>query len=130
MNFRLEMDYKDALGLLQKNNLNYLLKNDQFFKYRHLENDFNLINEGNICFNPTYKFKKGTNDYDYNKKKLRTPSWTDRIFYVKKNRIKNIMYNSINDFIISDHKPVVAAFEIFCKNPIGQKVDNPYMSKK
>ena len=130
MNFRLEMDYKDVLGLIQKNNLNYLLKNDQFYKYRHLDNDFNLINEGNICFNPTYKFAKGSNDYDYNKNKIRTPSWTDRIFFVKKNRIKNIMYNSINELNISDHKPVVGVFEIFCKNPLVQKVDNPYISKK
>ena len=130
MNFRIEMDYKDVIGLIKKNNFNYLLKNDQFYKYKNSEIDFNIINEGNICFNPTYKFSKEYNDYEYDEKKLRVPSWTDRIFYVNKNGIKNIMYKSINDLKISDHKPVIGVFELFIKNPLNQNIDNPYMSKQ
>ena len=129
-NFRIEMDYKDVLGLVEKNNLNYILKNDQFYKYRNYKSDFNLINEGNITFNPTYKFVKGKNEYEYNEEKLRVPSWTDRIFYVNRNGIKVLMYNSINDIVLSDHKPVIGVFEIFCKNPQNQKIDNPYKGKK
>ena len=128
-NFRLEMDYKDVIGLIEKKNLNYLLKNDQFYKYRNIDNDYNLINEGNIYFKPTYKFIKGFNDYEFNENKIQVPSWTDRIFYVKKNKIKNIMYNSIDDMILSDHKPVIGVFEIFCRNQKIQKIDNPYISK-
>jgi hypothetical protein len=129
-NFRIEMDYKDVLGLIEKNNLNYILKNDQFYKYRNYKSDFNLINEGNITFNPTYKFVKGKNEYEYNEEKLRVPSWTDRIFYVNRNGIKVLMYNSINDIVLSDHKPIIGVFEIFCKNPQNQKIDNPYKGKK
>ena len=129
-NFRIEMDYKDVIGLIKKNNFNYLLKNDQFYKYKNSETIFNIINEGNICFNPTYKFSKENNDYEYDEKKVRVPSWTDRIFYANKNGIKNIMYKSINELNLSDHKPVIGVFEIFIKNPLNQSIDNPYMSKQ
>jgi hypothetical protein len=129
-NFRIEMDYDGVINLIEKNELKYILKNDQFTKYRHQELDFNVINEGIIEFNPTYKFVKGTNNYDEEKKTIRVPSWTDRIFYPNKNGIKNIMYNSIPDLLLSDHKPVVGVFEIFCKKSDINKVNNPYISKK
>ena len=128
-NFRLEMEYKDVIRLIDNNNLNYLLKNDQFYKYRDIDNDYSLINEANIYFKPTYKFIKGFNDYEFNEDKIRVPSWTDRIFYIRKNGIKNIMYDSIYEMILSDHKPVIGVFEIFCKNQNIPKVDNPYLSK-
>ena len=115
-NFRVEMGYKDALLNIQNNNLNVILKDDQFYKYKNSENEFNIINEGIINFNPTYKFIKGENKYEYDEKKIRIPSWTDRIFYPKKNGIKNIMYNSISNLFQSDHKPVIAVFDIFYKN--------------
>lgn len=129
-NFRIDMNYNDVITLIKKNSLNYLLNNDQFYKIKNSERDFNIINEGRICFNPTYKFMKGINDYDYNEKKIRVPSWTDRIFYINKNGIKNIMYNSINTLNYSDHKPVVAVFEIFCKNNQSPIIENPYRNKK
>ena len=129
-NFRIEMDYNNVIDNIEKNNLNYLLKNDQFYKNKNSENDFNLINEENIKFNPTYKFIKGRNCYDNNQNKLRTPSWTDRIFFVKKNGIKNVMYNSINSLFLSDHKPVVGVFEIFCKNSQIKILENPYLNVK
>ena len=129
-NFRIEMDYDGVISLIEKNELKYILNNDQFIKYRHQEIDFNVINEGIIEFNPTYKFVKGTNNYDEEKKTIRVPSWTDRIFYPNKNGIKNIMYNSIPDLLLSDHKPVVGVFEIFCKKSDINKVNNPYISKK
>ena len=129
-NFRIDMNYKDVITLIQSNNLNYLLNNDQFNKCKNNERDFNIIKESQICFNPTYKFIKGINDYDYNEEKLRVPSWTDRIFYVNKNGIKNIMYNSISALNYSDHKPVIAVFEIFCKNSQAPKIENPYNNIK
>ena len=129
-NFRIDMDYKDVIGLIEKNNLDYLLKNDQFYKIKNTEIDFNVIYEEKINFNPTYKFAKGENNYDYDENKLRVPSWTDRIFYLKKNGIKNIMYNSINDLLLSDHKPIVGVFELFLKNPQKNIIDNPYINKK
>ena len=49
--------------------------------------------------------------------------------YLKKNGIKNIMYNSINDLLLSDHKPIVGVFELFLKNPQKIIIDNPYINK-
>ena len=130
-NFRVEMDYDGVINLIEKKELNYIKNNDQFRKYKHEEIDFKIINEANIEFYPTYKFVKGTNDYDSNNGKTRIPSWTDRIFYPNKNGIKNIMYNSIPDLLLSDHKPVVGIFEIFCKkNSTNNSAINPYINKQ
>jgi synaptojanin len=41
---------------------------------------FHGLTEGAISFNPTYKYDKGTNNYDTGEKK-RIPAWTDRIFF-------------------------------------------------
>lgn len=36
------------------------------------------MKEGNLIFDPTYRYDVGTDDYDTSKKK-RLPAWTDRI---------------------------------------------------
>ena len=78
------------------------------------------VDEGNIIFNPTYKFEKESDNYYFNKNKIRTPSWCDRIFY-KKNLNNNEpsiilkQYDSINSINYSDHKPVFGIFEFYCK---------------
>ena len=78
-----------------------------------------MINEGNIEFNPTYKYKKESNDYYYKNNKIRIPSWCDRIFYKKYNEENMIIlkqYNCIQTINYSDHKPVFGVFEIYCKD--------------
>ena len=66
------------------------------------------IEEGEINFPPTYKYKKNTNFYNISK---RVPSWTDRILYKNSENIKSIFYDRI-DINLSDHKPIVGFFEI------------------
>ena len=112
LNFRVEMDYEPIMALIEKNNLYEILNNDQFYKNRSMDNDFNLINEGNITFNPTYKFMKDSNNYINVKMKTKIPSYTDRIFYGKNKGITNIYYNSINNIKYSSHKPIIGVFEI------------------
>jgi hypothetical protein len=46
-------------------------------------NVFVEFEEGKISFMPTYKFKKESNEYD--REKLRIPSWCDRILYRSEN---------------------------------------------
>ena len=63
---------------------------------------------------PTYKFKEKNNEYDYE----RVPGWTDRILF-KSKKMYDIMlceYNSIENILLSDHKPVFAIFKINFKN--------------
>ena len=39
-----------------------------------------MFDEGELNFKPTYKYNDNSYDYDTSKK-LRVPSWTDRILY-------------------------------------------------
>ena len=76
------------------------LKEQELLKYN--------IDEAEITFPPTYKYVKGTNFYNINK---RVPSWTDRIIYKNSEEITPIFYDRIY-INFSDHKPIVGLFGI------------------
>jgi hypothetical protein len=68
-----------------------------------------------IDFLPTYKYDKNSYSYDTSKK-MRVPSWTDRIlWYVDEEAhlkiITPILYER-RESLFSDHRPVVAYFEL------------------
>ena len=42
---------------------------------------FTGLKEGPVNFRPTYKLEVGTNEYSASSKKVRVPSWTDRILF-------------------------------------------------
>ncbi len=63
--------------------------------------------EGEISFPPTFKFDKGSNDYDTSHKQ-RIPAWTDRILF-KPNNVRVIEYDSVREALHSDHRPVYAS---------------------
>ena len=111
-NFRVELDYEPVKALIEKKNSNFILNNDQFYKCKNMDSDFNLIGEGDIMFMPTYKFVKGYCNYINNNMKKKMPSYTDRIFYGKKKGINSLYYNSLNNILYSSHKPVIGCFEI------------------
>ena len=115
LNFRIDLSYEEAMSYILKKNYNALYSKDQFhLAYEDEANSFlkDNINEGTIKFAPTYKFEINSDNYAFNKKKIRVPSWCDRIFFCKKNGIKIINYDSIPNLKISDHRPVTAAFEV------------------
>lgn len=61
-------------------------------------------------FAPTYKFDRGTQQYDTSEKR-RIPSWTDRILWKQRgNLVQSLHYDSCPSISISDHKPVSASF--------------------
>ena len=76
------------------------LKENELYSYN--------LNEAEITFPPTYKYVKGTNFYNLEK---RVPSWTDRILYSNVDQITPIYYDRIN-INFSDHKPIVGLYEI------------------
>jgi len=44
-------------------------------------------------------------------KKIRTPSWTDRILYYSSNRaLRQLLYGCFSTLSVSDHRPVIGAF--------------------
>ncbi|CAH1397778.1 unnamed protein product [Nezara viridula] len=101
-------------------NLSSLLEQDQLKAVMVSGEAFSELKESDINFPPTYKYKFQSNDYDLG----RRPAWTDRILYkVNANVYENITleaeqesYSSIQNFSVSDHKPVVALFsvKVFC----------------
>ena len=70
-------------------------------------------------FPPTFKLERREG---YFHKDQRTPSYTDRILWrtgdMLQERIKSLLYEPIDDFATSDHKPVRAAFEIRLNHPL------------
>lgn len=100
--------------LIANNDLDALLRRDQLLIEKAGGRAFAAFQELPIAFPPTYKYTPGTHDYERRaNKKVRVPSWCDRIQWRSLNR---------NDFapgdyrraelLLSDHKPVAltAAF--------------------
>ena len=101
-------------SVLDFDQLNYLRSEGLIFKgYK----------EDPIHFPPTFKYDPGTNEFDTSSKQ-RVPSYTDRILYKsrrassssghneRKHRIKPLHYDSVQDVVSSDHKPVWGMWEV------------------
>jgi len=75
--------------------------------------------EGKIAFAPTFKFDKGTDDYDTSAKR-RVPAWTDRVLFKlnerqgeeRSVRAQVLRYDSVPEANHSDHRPVFATFRV------------------
>ncbi|GAA5965983.1 hypothetical protein JCM3765_004142 [Sporobolomyces pararoseus] len=113
LNYRLELPRKEVEHLIQRSDLASLQKFDQLElqKLNHLA--FSEFEEAKITFPPTYKFDRGTTDYDTSEKQ-RVPSWTDRILWLSLNQgeVSATSYESHQDCVISDHKPVSALLSV------------------
>lgn len=90
--------------------LNKLLRRDQLLQMIASGRAFSQFNEGEISFLPTFKFDKGSPDYDTSYKQ-RVPAWTDRIVF-KSNSIRVIEYDSVPQAMHSDHRPVYGTFQL------------------
>ena len=100
-------------SVLDFDQLNYLRSEGLIFKgYK----------EDAIHFPPTFKYDPGTNEFDTSSKQ-RVPSYTDRILYKsrkngsghhgeKRHKIKPLHYDSVQDVVSSDHKPVWGMWEV------------------
>lgn len=62
-------------------------------------------------FPPTYKYKIGSSQLD---SKQRVPSYTDRILFQENlDQLGLLEYTSIDEVTVSDHKPVIALFQVY-----------------
>lgn len=114
-------DFNYRIGTLNNEQVKTLVKQRDYsnlFEYDQLNKQmaagelFPFFDEMEIKFPPTYKFDNGTKTYDTSEKQ-RIPAWTDRILSMSKGKkIKQLYYNSFQDIIFSDHRPVLAIFKV------------------
>ncbi|KAJ9598186.1 hypothetical protein L9F63_011124 [Diploptera punctata] len=101
---------------VRKSEITWLLEKDQLRHVMASGEAFSELHEHLPTFPPSYKFEFHSSRYDLK----RRPSWTDRILYkVNANVYENltlhaelVSYRSLEDYIQSDHKPVVGEFVI------------------
>jgi len=106
--------HAEMVGLVSEGNLDPLLKGDQLLREKKEGCVFYNWKEGDIKFRPTFKVKVGE-DLTYNIK--RSPAWCDRVLYRsnpqhEKNNIRLLEYDSCEQLLTSDHKPVYALFKV------------------
>lgn len=84
LNYRLSdnIDMSTAMEKINSNASYDLLYDDQLLIEKDADEIFHNFHEGMLTFDPTYKFFPGTNNYDTRtEKKVRVPSWCDRILW-------------------------------------------------
>lgn len=131
LNYRItELTNTQVKTLLQRNEMNTLLKADQLSQQRERGNVLLDYTEGDITFPPTYKFDLNTDIYDTSEK-ARPPAWTDRILW-RGRGIHQVYYRSHMELKISDHKPVSALFksEISVVDPLKYRKVHEDLLKK
>ena len=87
---------------------------------------FEHFEEGKITFRPTFKYHPDSTEYN----PKRAPSWCDRILYRTKDnkKCRLLYYNSFEEYIQSDHRPVVAVFDLETTiNPISNLESNVHI---
>jgi hypothetical protein len=103
-----------------------LLRHDQLLRTISEGAAFCDFSEGEIKFPPTFKFDKGTKDYDTSHKQ-RIPAWTDRILYKYNKGVKVLEYDSVQEATHSDHRPVFGTFGLDIQ---GKEVKEEKVQKK
>jgi hypothetical protein len=101
-NYRIDVDNYYARTKIQRREYQDLWKNDQLQIVMRQGLAFQGFQEGELLFDPTYKYDNGTNTYDSSEKE-RVPAWTDRILFSGKN-IELLDYNR-GEQLMSDHRP-------------------------
>jgi len=128
LNFRIDLDNNQCRQLIKTQRHEILRRFDQFHIEKQLNPNIANIEEGELDFDPTYKFEINSNNYDTSKKQ-RVPSWCDRIFWKKTMFIKLVKYNSVN-YKLSDHRPIYGIFIVKFVKTLDEIINCNQDSKK
>jgi len=114
LNYRIDLPRDRVVELIEKQDWATLRQADQLIKQVASDAAFAGYQEEVVDFRPTYRFLRGTNEYD--EALGRVPSWCDRVLYKSlPGDVENIIqgaYGSVDEIQTSDHHPVFATFQI------------------
>ena len=108
-NYRIDMENQLARAKVLSRDYSELIRNDQLSIQMRNGFVFKGFKEGELNFDPTYKYDNGSISYDTSEKQ-RVPAWTDRVIY-RGEEISLIEY-SRGEQVMSDHRPVKAVFNV------------------
>lgn len=127
LNYRLDIERKECLELIQNHCWEKLQEYDQLLKVQADGEAFCNFREGPLNFAPTYQHIPGeavdpeTGLRPYDDRKARVPSWTDRVLWRSfpdmELELEPGSYSSSPQICTSDHSPVGAIFRMSVMRP-------------
>jgi len=121
-NYRIDMEKDELKECIRNGDLPTVLEFDQLRKEQEAGNVFGEFLEGEIGFDPTYKYDLFSDDYDTSEKQ-RAPAWTDRVLWRRRKALAEgdfaastwnpgkLIHYGRSELKQSDHRPVIAIID-------------------
>ncbi|PFX25060.1 phosphatidylinositol 3,4,5-trisphosphate 5-phosphatase 2-like [Stylophora pistillata] len=119
LNYRIDMEVQEVLNAVGAKNFAKLKNHDQLKREKEKENVFVGFEEEAITFAPTYRYKRGSGEYTWQKNKrsgvlINVPSWCDRVLKhsFPQSKICCTSYGCTANIKSSDHWPVFCTYDM------------------